>query len=291
MCRPPLLAKRGGETRMVDLSEGTVAQLDATLVVKLGYRGADFSGFAEQKEDVRTVAEELRRAIEILLRRPVEMTCAGRTDAGVHAIGQYVSVPVAQAELSADGQRFFRSLAAIVPDDISIYGVYKAPEGFSARFDAIARHYRYRICAGNARPVLAWGHAWWHRAPLDVAAMCEGSRHLLGEHDFKSFCKASSAVGKPTRRCVTSIDVCEVEECGERLIAVDVCGNAFLHSMVRTMVGTLVEVGRGHRNPAWVAEVLDACDRRAAGACAPAKGLTFQGVDYPAGSFEEWCRA
>ncbi len=291
MRRPPLLAKRGGETRMMDQAGGAAAQLDATLVVKLGYRGADFSGFAEQKDDVRTVAEELRRAIEILLRRPVEMTCAGRTDAGVHAIGQYVSVPVTQAELSVDGQRFYKSLAAIVPDDISILGVYKAREGFSARFDAIARHYRYRICAGNARPVLAWDHAWWHRAPLDVAAMSEGSRHLLGEHDFKSFCKASSAIGKPTRRCVISLDVSEVEECGERLVVVDVCGNAFLHSMVRTMVGTLVEVGRGHRDTAWVKEVLDACDRRAAGSCAPAKGLTFQGVDYPEGSFEGWCQA
>ena len=291
MRRPPLLAKRGGETRMTDQAGGVAAQLDATLVVKLGYRGADFSGFAEQKDDVRTVAEELRRAIEILLRRPVEMTCAGRTDAGVHAIGQYVSVPVTQAELSVDGKRFYRSLAAIVPDDISILGVYKAREGFSARFDAIARHYRYRICAGNARPVLAWDHAWWHRAPLDVAAMSEGSRHLLGEHDFKSFCRASSAIGKPTRRCVISLDVSEVEECGERLVVVDVCGNAFLHSMVRTMVGTLVEVGRGHRDPAWVKEVLDACDRRAAGSCAPAKGLTFLGVDYPEGSFAEWCQA
>jgi tRNA pseudouridine38-40 synthase len=269
-------------------------QAEATMVVKLGYRGAAYSGFAEQKDPaVRTVAGEVRRALELILRREVELVCAGRTDAGVHAIAQYVSLPIFGDELALDGRRVVHSLVGITPDDIAIYGLYRAGQGFSARFDALRRHYRYRLVCGEAAPIMAQGTAWWLRSinDLDVEAMHEAAQLLLGEHDFKSFCKASSAVGKPTRRCVTSIDVCEVEECGERLIAVDVCGNAFLHSMVRTMVGTLVEVGRGHRNPAWVAEVLDACDRRAAGACAPAKGLTFQGVDYPAGSFEEWCRA
>ena len=259
-----------------------------TLVIKLGYRGAGFAGFAEQPGGVRTVAGELRRALETALRRPCELTCAGRTDAGVHALAQYVSVPVTSEELSLPARRLMRSLVALTPDDVSVRGLYRAPDGFSARFDAVNRSYRYRIATTEARPVLAWDHAWWYRGTLDVDAMAEAARPLLGEHDFKSFCKASSAEGKPTCRHVAALGVTRVEEAGERLVAIDVTGNAFLHNMVRTIAGTLVEVGRGHRDPSWVREVLAARDRAAAGPCAPAKGLTFVGVEYPDLTLAPW---
>lgn len=261
--------------------------LDATLVLKLGYRGADFCGFAAQPGR-RTVAGEVVRSLETLLRREVDFTCAGRTDAGVHAIAQYVSVPVTADELALPVRRLMHGLSALLPDDISPAVLYHAPKGFSARFDARSRSYRYRIVAGEARPVLAWDHAWWLRSDLDVAAMGEAASALVGEHDFKSFCKATSAEGKPTHRCVMRCDVSEQAECGERVICIDVVGNAFLHSMVRTIAGTLVEVGRGHRSPAWVGEALAACDRKAAGPCAPAKGLTFVGVDYPQELLAPW---
>lgn len=261
--------------------------LDATLVLKLGYRGAGFCGFAAQPGR-RTVAGEVTRSLETLLRREVGLTCAGRTDAGVHAIAQYVSVPVTASELAMPARRLMHGLSALLPDDISPAALYRAPKGFSARFDARSRSYRYRIMAGEARPVLAWDHAWWLRSDLDVAAMGEAASALVGEHDFKSFCKATSAEGKPTHRCVMRCDVSEQAECGERVICIDVVGNAFLHSMVRTIAGTLVEVGRGHRSPAWVGEALAACDRKAAGPCAPAKGLTFVGVDYPQELLAPW---
>lgn len=261
--------------------------LDATLVLKLGYRGADFCGFAAQPGR-RTVAGEVVRSLETLLRREVDLTCAGRTDAGVHAIAQYVSVPVTADELALPVRRLMHGLSALLPDDISPAMLYHAPKGFSARFDARSRSYRYRIVAGEARPVLAWDHAWWLRSDLDVAAMGGAASALVGEHDFKSFCKATSAEGKPTHRCVMRCDVSEQAECGERVICIDVVGNAFLHSMVRTIAGTLVEVGRGHRSPAWVGEALAACDRKAAGPCAPAKGLTFVGVDYPQELLAPW---
>lgn len=258
-----------------------------TLVIRIGYRGAGFAGFAEQPS-VRTVAGELRRALETALRRPCELTCAGRTDAGVHAIAQYVSVPVTEAELGLPGERLMRSLVALTPDDLSVQAVLRAPAGFSARFDAISRSYRYRIAASQARPVLAWEHSWWYRGALDVDAMAEAARPLLGEHDFKSFCKASSAEGKPTSRYVGALDVGRVREAGDELVAIDVTGNAFLHNMVRTIAGSLVEVGRGHRAPGWIEGVLAARDRAAAGPCAPAKGLTFVGVAYPEGILEPW---
>lgn len=270
------------ETPLVD---GEAAA--GSLVVKLGYRGADFAGFAEQPSE-RTVAGELRRALETALRRPCELTCAGRTDAGVHAIAQYVSVPVTEAELALPADRLRRSLVALTPDDLSIGGLFRADAGFSARFDALMRRYRYRIAAGDARPVMAWDHAWWFKGALDAAAMDEAAQALVGEHDFKSFCKATSAVDKPTCRYVDSLHVSEAEEAGESLVCIDIVGNAFLHNMVRTIAGTLVEVGRGHRPAAWVAEALEARDRSAAGPCAPAKGLTFMEVAYPEGALLPW---
>lgn len=265
----------------------------ATLVLKIGYRGARFAGYAEQPE-VRTVAGELRRALETLLRRTVEMECAGRTDAGVSALGQYVSIPLSPGELtSREPRRFERSLMALTPDDISIRGLYLADPGFSARFDARARRYRYRIATGNARPVLAWGHCWWCRSELDVPAMHEAAQVLAGEHDFRSFCKATSAKlleedGRSTCRRIDDIRVTWVEEAGESLIAVDVCGNAFLHNMVRIIVGSLVEVGRGHRDAAWLARALAARDRAAAGPTAPPAGLVFEGADYEPGAPRAW---
>lgn len=260
----------------------------ATLVIRLGYRGAGFAGFAEQPGGVRTVAGELRRALETALRRPCELTCAGRTDAGVHAIAQYVSVPVSSEEARLPGTRLMRSLVVLTPDDLSVQALFRAPAGFSARFDALARSYRYRIAASDARPVLSWDHAWWFRGSLDAAAMDAAAQALVGEHDFKSFCKATSAEGKPTCRYVSRLSVGRVTEAGEELVAIDVTGNAFLHNMVRTIAGTLVEVGRGHRDAAWVARALEARDRAAAGPCAPAKGLTFVGVEYPEHTLAPW---
>ncbi len=265
-----------------------------TMVVELGYRGADFAGYAEQPGQ-RTVAGEMRRALETVLRRPVEMDCAGRTDAGVHALAQYVSLPVTADELALSQRRLMASLVALTPDDISIRAVYQAPVGFSARFDAVCRHYRYRVSCGPTRPVMGWDHTWWLRTvpELDVAAMNEAATALLGEHDFRSFCKASSAEllladGRSTSRYLSVAKVNEVTEAGEDLLAFDVAGNAFLHNMVRAIVGTLVEVGRGHRPVGWVADVLAACDRSAAGPTAPATGLTLDRVDYPADSLTTW---
>jgi len=264
--------------------------MDTTLVVKVGYRGAGFAGYAEQ-EGQRTVAGELRYALETLFRRPCELSCAGRTDAGVHALAQYVSVPVTCDELEAHLSHLHRSLAAITPEDISIRGLYQADPGFSARFDARARAYRYRIACGNTQPVFGWDHAWWLRAPqdLDVDAMNAAAACLLGEHDFRSFCKTSSAEsiladGRSTCRCVNKLQVSHVTEVGEEYVAIDVEGNAFLHNMVRAITGTLVEVGSGRRDPSWVAEALAACDRAAAGPTAPACGLTLERVDYPDGA-------
>jgi tRNA pseudouridine38-40 synthase len=273
----------------------TLERGGATMVLRVGYDGTGFSGYAAQEGQphVRTVAGELAEALRVLLRHEPELTCAGRTDAGVHARAQHVSLPVdAEERARIDGARLVRSLGSVLPEDVRVTEVLEADAGFSARFDARARRYRYRIACGPVQPLFCARWTWWLRAAtpweLDVDAMERASRCLVGEHDFKSFCKAASALGKPTCRFVESIDFAWEEPCGERVLAVDVVGNAFLHSMVRTMVGTLVEVGRGARPEGWVADALAACDRRAAGPCAPACGLTFWDVRYDEGALRPW---
>lgn len=257
--------------------------LEGTLVFKIGYDGAAFSGFAEQPGQ-RTVAGEFRRALETFLRRPIDLTCAGRTDAGVHAIAQYISIPAYAKELEVTHRRWTRALAALLPHDIALREVYHAAPGFSARFDARSRTYTYRISTGDNPPLLTRHVSWWHRGGLDVEAMEQASLYLLGEQDFKSFCKVSSAVGKPTHRNVMSVSFDVQENLGERCIAFTIQGNAFLHSMVRTIVGSLVEVGTHRKDPSWMREAIDACDRTAAGPTAPACGLCFMSVAYDEGA-------
>ena len=256
------------------------------IVLKLAYDGTRFSGFAAQPQPhIRTVAGELTRALETFLRRSVDITCAGRTDAGVHAIAQYVSFPATcPDELEIANRRWMRAMSALLPDDIALIAVYHAAPGFSARFDARARTYTYRIVSGEVRPLLTRSFAWWNRAPLDVAAMERAAQCLVGEHDFKSFCKAASAVDKPTHRCVLSVGFAYEHNLGEECLTFTITGNAFLHSMVRTIVGSLVEVGAGHRDPSWLADALAACDRAAAGPTAPAQGLCFMDVTYDEGA-------
>ena len=254
-----------------------------TLKIKLAYNGAAYSGFAKQKDPaLRTIQGELERALAVYFRHPVDTVCAGRTDAGVHALGQVVSCTLEDGEIQDDAfGKLAISLNALTPDDISIKDINRVQDGFSARFDAVRREYRYRIVTGSVPPVFLAGYAWWRKGRLDVDAMREAAAYLIGEHDFKSFCKAASAEGKTTMRRVESIDIATERHLGEECLVVCVVGNAFLHSMVRTIVGTLVAVGAHQQQPGWVADVLAACDRSVAGETAPACGLTFWQVDYP----------
>ena len=253
---------------------------ERTLSLLVAYDGAPFSGFARQPGQL-TVQGSIEDALRLLYKREVPTTCAGRTDAGVHARGQVVSFDVAEAEFAS---RTFaslqRSLNALIDDRASVLEVAERAPGFSARFDAVSREYHYHLFCGNYRPVLIADRVWHVGKPLDVDAMRDGAAHLVGEHDFKSFCMAASAVGKPTCRNVSELDIYEEELLGERVVTVRIVGNAFLHSMVRTIVGTLVMVGKGQRTPDWVREVLEACDRTAAGENAPAQGLVFWKVNY-----------
>lgn len=252
----------------------------ATYSLTVAYNGAPFAGFARQPGQL-TVQGELERALSTLVGHPVEVVCAGRTDAGVHARAQVVSFDVqAGAFEGRSADAVLRSVNALTHDGISVRAFEQRAAGFSARFDATMRENRYFIYNQVAPPVFSEAFAWHVKQPLSVPDMCEAAEYLVGEHDFKSFCLACSAEGKRTFRYVDSVTFHACEEFGEPLLYVKVRGNAFLHSMVRAMVGTLVAVGRGLRPPAWVESVLQARQRSAAGENAPAHGLVLWSVEY-----------
>ncbi len=251
-----------------------------TLALTLSYNGAPFSGFARQP-GLLTVQGDVESALSLLFKREMETTCAGRTDAGVHALGQVVSFDVGEGELrDRTLPSLRRSLNALTHEGITVREIEPKRPGFSARFDAKAREYRYYLCVDGSSPIFMKDFSWFVPGGLDVSAMEEGARHLLGEHDFKSFCLAASAEGKPTFRNVHEISFHPETIMGENILCMKVVGNAFLHSMVRTMVGTLVMVGKGRRSSSWVADVVEARNRQAAGENAPAQGLVFWRVIY-----------
>ena len=262
-------------------TEGFVRETpEHTLSLTVSYNGAPFSGFARQPGQL-TVQGELEQALSLVFRRPMEVVCSGRTDAGVHALGQVVSFDVANDEL--EGRNLYslrRSLNALTHEDITVREVEERQPGFSARFDAQWREYHYHVCLDEVPPLFMRDFSWYVHGQLDTDAMREAAAYLVGEHDFKSFCMAASAVGKPTCRNVHEISLSREMMMGEDILTIKVVGNAFLHSMVRTIVGTLVMVGRGQRKPEWVREALEARNRTAAGENAPAAGLVFWRVQY-----------
>jgi len=247
-----------------------------SIVITVAYNGSGFAGFARQPGQL-TVQGSLEAALATALRSEVEIVGAGRTDAGVHALAQVVSFSF---DGEIDTSALLKSLNALTGPGIVVSEVREATRGFSARFDAMAREYRYRIVPGPIPPVFLAEHAWWVKPSLDISAMRDASSLLIGEHDFGSFCVAASAEGKPTKRRLELVSIEPAVELGEHCLVIRIVGNAFLHSMVRVIVGSLVEVGSGRRGPEWIGQALLACDRTAAGPTAPAHGLTLWHVDY-----------
>ncbi len=245
-----------------------------TYKLTIGYDGKPFCGFARQSE-VITVQGELERALSTLLRSQVDTVCAGRTDRGVHAKEQVVSLTTNSKE-----QLSLRSLSALVGDSIAITKIEEVDSDFSARFSAKWREYRYFIFNSESSPIFAKDFCWHVKKPLDTTLMTQACKYIVGEHDFKSFCLAVSAKDKTTVREVYSVEIAHDNIMGEELICIRVIGNAFLHSMIRAIVGTLVDVGKGKRSPESIHKVIEARDRRAAGENAPAKGLVFWHVEY-----------
>jgi tRNA pseudouridine38-40 synthase len=244
----------------------------------LSYDGADFSGWAKQRTR-RTVQGELESAIGTVLRlpEPVELTVAGRTDAGVHARGQVAHVDLPAEVWAAESGRLRRRLAGRLPWDVRVWEVSEAPPGFNARFSAIWRRYAYRVGdhPGGVDP-LRRGHVLWHDRPVDVEAMNTAAALLLGEHDFAAYCKKRE--GATTIR--TLLDL-HWERTPDGLAVATVRADAFCHNMVRALVGAMLLVGDGHRPVGFPGEVLAGRVRHSAVNVVRPHGLTLEEVGYP----------
>jgi len=238
------------------------------------YDGGGFLGWQHQRRG-RTVQAALERALSAVADHPVQTVCAGRTDAGVHATGQVVHF---DSDAPRPDHAWMLGANTHLPRDVALRWVGRVRDDFHARASAERRDYRYLLVEGGDRPALWRDRVGWTPHRLDEAAMRAGAAHLIGEHDFNAFRAAECQAHSPMR-CVDRI---AIERQG-RLLVLTIRGNAFLHNMVRIIVGTLVAVGRGHHDPGWVATVLAGRDRRAAGATAAAQGLYFLGPVYPAG--------
>jgi len=226
-----------------------------------------------QPGGTRTVQGVLAEAFARLAQGPVAVHGAGRTDAGVHAAGQVASVR-AWTRLAAP--ELLRALDAVLPADLAVRALERAPDGFHARRDARSKLYRYRLWTGATRAPLRERYALRVRPPLDLPAMREAAAALAGTHDFASF-RAAGGSGRTSVRTLTRL-AWQGEPGGE--LVLDVEGSGFLRHMVRNLVGTLLEVGRGRRRTDAIPALLAARDRRLAGPTAPARGLTLVRVDY-----------
>ena len=244
--------------------------MSRVLRLDLEYDGAGFSGWAGQP-GLRTVEGTLSAALAVLLREPVELVVAGRTDAGVHASGQVASLVTGSA---APAERVLRGLAGLLPPDVAVRAVRDAPPGFDARRHARARRYEYRVLCGT-RSALRHGRVLHHPTALDVGAMEAAAALMVGRHDFRAF--------TPTRTehvfFERTVERCEWMERGDELVLV-IEADAFLRHMVRVTVGTLLLVGRGLWPIESVARLLQGAPRGAAGPTAPAHPLTLDAVRY-----------
>ncbi len=263
------------------------------LKLTVAYDGTAYAGWQIQPE-LPTVQGALQTVWQQLTQEPVNVTAAGRTDAGVHALGQVVGLST-DSRLSNEELR--RGLNALLPEDVAVIAVEDARERFHATHDAAGKRYRYHIHDARLRSVFDRRYTWHYPHPLDAAAMHAAGQALIGRHDFSSFESAGSE--RPDSvRTITELTVTRGFHAGEFLrnsqlavseklphapsdrVTIDVAGDGFLYNMVRAIVGTLVEVGRGTRDTHWPAQVLAARDRRQAGQTAPPHGLFLVSVDY-----------
>ncbi|MGZ4573359.1 MAG: tRNA pseudouridine(38-40) synthase TruA [Blastococcus sp.] len=246
------------------------------LRLAVSYDGTALHGWARQPAQ-RTVQGDLEEALSIVLRCPVDLTVAGRTDAGVHATGQVAHCDVPRDAWREQEHRLVRRLRGVLAPDIAVLAVTQAPPDFDARFAALGRHYVYRLTDApyGPPPLRRADTVGWPRA-LDAAAMSQAAALMLGERDFAAYCRRRE--GATTIRTLLALDVVRDGD----LITVSASADAFCHSMVRSLVGALLAVGEGRRPPEWPAGLLSRTERAGDVPVAPAGGLTLVRVDYPA---------
>ncbi len=243
-----------------------------TLKLTVAYDGTRFVGWQRQAEGV-SIQGVLEDALARFEGAPVGVHGAGRTDAGVHALGQVASVELTAAH---DTATLVRALNAQLPEDVRVLRIDEVPAAFHARFTARSKTYRYQIRNAPIADPFQRAYEWHIPEPLDLAAMRRAAEALVGEHDFAAF----QSVGTEMSSTVRTVTRAELVDREDGRIAFEVAGNGFLRHMVRAMAGTLVEVGRGRRRPETLPELLAARRRADAGATAPPQGLFLVSVEY-----------
>lgn len=261
---------------MSTAAEGQPTSPVTTFKLTVAYDGTAYSGWQAQRGR-RTVQGEIERVLLRILRQETPVRASGRTDAGVHALGQVVSFAAAT---SIAPERMQRALNGHLPADICALAVEKAPPGFHATYDAIGKLYRYVLCDGPLRDVFQHRYCWQYPQRLNAEAMHEAAQLLLGTHDFRSF-ESHWPNRQSSVRTVSRLDVRRDAALGSDTVVIEAYADGFLYNMVRAMVGTLVEVGRGRRSPDWIGNVLAAGNRGRAGHTAPPQGLFLVRVDFP----------
>ena len=243
------------------------------IALGIEYNGSLFSGYQMQAKGTRTVQEELEKALSKVASEPVRLTCAGRTDTGVHATGQVVHF---ETEVQRELKAWMLGGNTNLPRDVSIHWVRQVSEQFNARFSAVSRNYRYILFNRKVRPAIFQHNVAWSFERLDEGVMNEAAQYLLGEHDFSAF-RASQCQAKHAIREMQNISV---RRTGDYII-LDIKANAFLHHMVRNIMGSLMVIGRGEQKTQWMQELLQGQDRKKAGMTASAAGLYLVNVEYP----------
>ncbi len=243
------------------------------IALGIEYDGTKFCGWQAQR-GVRTVQQTVEDGLSRVADHAVQLTCAGRTDSGVHAVGQVV-------HFDSDAERTPRSWVlgcnANLPHDVSVLWSRPVSDDFHARFGALARSYRYVILNRATRPAVLDRRVCWHHQALDAERMQQAAQSLLGEHDFSTFRALACQAKHPVR----TVEALRVSRAGD-LVYLDITANAFLHHMVRNVAGVLLAIGSGERPVEWVDELLQARDRTVGGVTAVAAGLYLVSVRYPA---------
>ena len=241
------------------------------IALELQYDGTGFCGWQFQNEG-RTVQDDIERALHILTREETRVIASGRTDSGVHALGQVVHFDL-RSDISLD--KLCISLNGILSRDIAVVNAYAVPADFHARFSAVQREYRYVLYNHPLRSPFMQYRAMWVKDSLDPDYMDDALSYLVGEHDFASFCKKISADNGTIRK----IHYIRVEK-KEHYLYVVIGGNAFLHNMIRIIIGTVVEMSKNNDNPVKMKEILERRDRDVSGSTAPPYGLYLNWIDY-----------
>lgn len=244
------------------------------IALGIAYAGEHFHGWQKQPT-MRTVQSCLEQALSRIANTPIKTICAGRTDAGVHAIGQIVHFDI-DDELKRDEQAWVLGTNTYLPADVRVRWVKQVPDTFHARFSATARYYQYWLYNHSVAPCVLRHACSWHAQPLNETHMIEAARTFIGKHDFVSF-RSSLCQAKTTVRHITDFRLKRFDD----FVVFDIRANAFLHHMVRNLVGVLLDIGEGKQPVSWAQQVLEAKDRAMVTVMAPPQGLHLMEVTYP----------